>query len=110
MGVADAISKFSGRAERMTNKAADKASALVDEGGDNLSDALDSVRDNASPLIGKASKRAQAMANQLRDGVSDLTDGAVAYTKKNPLTAVLIAAASGALVFGLVKALTTPRD
>ncbi len=128
MSLSDAISRFAGNAQDATDTASRKAQShvknaknLANDAGDAVSDTIDSVRGNAGPTIDKASRRAQAMANQavdtasraaqqLRDGVSDLTDGAVAYTKKNPMKAVMIAAASGAVIFGLVRAFTSSRD
>ena len=113
MSAADVISRFAGKAKDATDTAANKAQSHLD-------DAKDLV-DDAGPTLDKASRRAQAIASQgldaagkaakqFRDGVSEFTDGAVAYTKKNPIQAVVIAAASGALMFGLYKAFTAARD
>lgn len=128
MSLSDAISRFSGNAQDATDTAARKAQSqvkgaknLANDAGDAVSDTIDSARDNAGPVIDKASRRAQAMANQavdtasraaqqLRDGVTDLADGAASYTKNNPMKALMIAAASGAVIFGLVRAFTSSRD
>lgn len=128
MSLSDAISRFSGTTQDVTDKAARKAQSgvngardLADDATDTLSSKLDSVRDNAGPALDKATRRAQDVAaqglqaatraaQQLRDGVVDLAEGATEYTRKNPMKAVMIAAASGAVLFGLVKAFTSPRD
>jgi X-X-X-Leu-X-X-Gly heptad repeat protein len=128
MSLSDTISRFAGNTQDLTDKAARKAQRglngakdMADDASDAVSDKMDSVRDNAGPALDKAARRAQDVATQglqaagraaqqLRDGVVDLADGAAAYTKKNPMKAVMIAAASGAVIFGLVRAFSAPRD
>jgi hypothetical protein len=48
--------------------------------------------------------------SQARDAASDASDSIIDYTKKNPITALAIAAASGALLYAAVKALLPSRD
>lgn len=50
------------------------------------------------------------IANQARDAASNASDSVVAYTKKNPAMALAIAAASGALLYAAIKALSPSRD
>ena len=50
------------------------------------------------------------MASHARDAVSNTSDAVVAYTKKNPATALAIAAASGALLYATIKASRSSRD
>ena len=50
------------------------------------------------------------MASQARDVVSNASDSIVAYTKKSPVKALAIAAASGALLYAAIRALTPSRD
>lgn len=49
-------------------------------------------------------------AQQALDTASDATDSALAYTRKNPGRALLLAAASGVILAALVKALAPSRD
>jgi hypothetical protein len=72
-------------------------------------------------MIRKAAGQAQAVGKQgidaITDAASQVSEAAsnasvsiVAYTKKNPATALAIAAASGALLYALIKALTSRRE
>ncbi len=47
---------------------------------------------------------------QARDSVFDSSEALVTYTKENPVKALLIAAASGALLWSVLKALTPSRE
>jgi hypothetical protein len=49
-------------------------------------------------------------ASQVRDVASDAAESIVAYTKKNPVKALAIAAVSGALFYTAIKALSHSRD
>jgi hypothetical protein len=50
------------------------------------------------------------MASQARDVASNASESIVAYTKKNPVKALVIAAASGALLYAAIKARSPSRD
>jgi hypothetical protein len=45
-----------------------------------------------------------------RDFSANAADSIIGYTKENPLKALLIAAASGAALFGLIKLIKASRD
>jgi ElaB/YqjD/DUF883 family membrane-anchored ribosome-binding protein len=88
---------------------------------DRAADSADELRSDAAPLLKDATGRARALGNQGIDAISDMASqvrdvavdasgSIIAYTKKNPATALAIAAVSGALLFGLVKILTPSRD
>jgi ElaB/YqjD/DUF883 family membrane-anchored ribosome-binding protein len=89
--------------------------------GQKISDKVDDLRGDATSALTKAASRAQSMgrqgidaisevASQARDVATNASDSIVAYTKKNPVTALAIAAASGALLYAVIKALTPSRD
>jgi ElaB/YqjD/DUF883 family membrane-anchored ribosome-binding protein len=89
--------------------------------GQKIADKVDDLRGDATSALTKAASRAQSMGRQSIDAISDVasqardvaydaSDSIVAYTKKNPLTALMIAAASGALLYAAIKALTPSRD
>lgn len=88
---------------------------------DKAVDAADEFRTGAAPLLKKATGEAQALgkqgidaigdlSQQMRDTAADVSGSIIAYTKKQPATALAIAAAAGALLFALVKMLTPSRD
>jgi len=88
--------------------------------GQTMADKVE-LRSEAVPALNKAMSRAQAvgrqsidaigdLASQARDAAANASDSVVAYTRKNPVTALAIAAASGALLYAAIKALTPSRD
>jgi len=89
--------------------------------GQKIADKVDDLQGDATSALTKAASRAQSMgrqsidaisevASQARDVASNASDSIVAYTKKNPVTALAIAAASGALLYATIKSLTPSRD
>ena len=88
---------------------------------DKASDKIDEIKSNASPLLDQASEQAQKLMQQaremfndtvqkLRDEASDASDKAVAYAKDEPIKALLIAGATGALLMGLITMMSRSRD
>jgi ElaB/YqjD/DUF883 family membrane-anchored ribosome-binding protein len=86
-----------------------------------IADKFDDLRGDAAPALKKAVSRAQSMSRQGIDAISDMaiqardtasnaSDSLVAYTGKNPVTALAIAVASGALLYAAVKALIPSRE
>ena len=53
---------------------------------------------------------ARDTAQQVLDAASDVADTMIGYTRKNPTKALLIAAASGAVLLALLKVLSPSRD
>lgn len=113
--------------QALANNAADKAQSglrsakdTAIDAGELLSSKLEDARREAGTLISRSSERVQSaskqgldaiaeMAGQARDVASDATDSIVAYTKKNPVAALAIAAASGAVLYAMIKALRSWR-
>ena len=94
-------------------------SAKVNTLRDSASDALDQVQRAAGPAIKEGKRQAGALLDQsgeLIDTVStrasevavDLGKGVIAFTKKNPFTALLLAVGAGALMISAAKS-TQPR-
>ena len=113
----DAVSSATSKAQggiRATQQAAN--SAL-----DKASDKIGELKNEASPLLEQASDQAQKLVQQaremfndafqtLRDEASEVSDKAVAYTKDEPVKAMLIAAATGAALVGLISMMARSRD
>jgi len=101
-------------ASNIADHAADTATAAIrstqqatNAAFDRISDSVDSARDRASPLINRWSSQAETAARRSVDAVreraahaSDVTTG---YIKDEPLKAVVIAAAAGALLMALLS-------
>jgi ElaB/YqjD/DUF883 family membrane-anchored ribosome-binding protein len=119
---------FAKTSQALADKATDKVQAgirsaqqTVQEAGDSLSSKVSDVHGKAGPVIRKTRGRAQSAMQQGFDTVSDIADQArdiaastadsiVTYTKRNPLQALALAAASGALLYVAMKALRSYRD
>ena len=112
--MADGAAATAQGAIRSTQRAAD--SAL-----DRLSDKVDEVRSQAAPILNKVTSQAEAAARrgmdavrdtsqQLRDKANQASDMTVAYVKDEPIKAMLIAAATGALLMGLITLMSRSRD
>jgi len=89
--------------------------------GQTITDKVDDLRGDGAPAQTNAVSRAKLkgrqsidaindMASQARDAAAKATDSISAYTRKNPVTALAIAAASGALLYAAIKALTPSRN
>jgi hypothetical protein len=87
---------------------------------DSASDALDQLQSAAAPAIKEGKRQAGVLLDQggdLIDTVStrasetaaDLGKSLVAYTKKNPLIALLLAVGAGALLLGGAKSIQSRR-
>ena len=88
---------------------------------DKSSDQADELRGDAAPTIRKVAGQARAIGKQginaitdtvtqVREATLNASASIAAYTRKNPTLALAIAAASGALLYGAIKALTSRRD
>ena len=95
-------------------------SANVNTLRDSASDALDQVQRAAGPAITEGKRQAGMLRDQsgeLIDTVStraseiavDLGKGMIAFTKKNPFTALLLAVGAGALMISAAKSMRPRR-
>jgi ElaB/YqjD/DUF883 family membrane-anchored ribosome-binding protein len=123
-----AAGNFGKTSQALADKASDKAQAGIrsaqqsaKDAGDSLASKVSEVHDKAVPVIRNAGSRAQSTLQQGFDTVSDIAgqardmaattaDSIVSYTKRNPVQALAIAAASGALLYVAIKALRSYRD
>jgi ElaB/YqjD/DUF883 family membrane-anchored ribosome-binding protein len=123
-----AAGSFAKTSQSLADKATDKVQAGIrsaqqsaKDAGDALASKVTDVHDKAVPAIRSASGRAQSTIQQGFDAVSDIADQArdmaantadsiIRYTKRNPVQALAVAAASGALLYVAIKALRSYRD
>lgn len=112
--MADSAASTAQGAIRSTQRTTDQALGR-------LSDKVDDVRNQAAPLINKVTSQAEAAARrgmeavrdtsqQLRERALQAQDMTVAYVKDEPMKAMLIAAATGALLMGIISMLGRSRD
>jgi hypothetical protein len=87
---------------------------------DTATDTLDQVKRSAAPMLKKGRRQAGVLLDQggeLMDSVAsrasetaaDLGNSIISYTKKNPLTALLLAVGAGALLIGAVNSFQSRR-
>jgi ElaB/YqjD/DUF883 family membrane-anchored ribosome-binding protein len=114
--------------QTLADKAADKvqggirdAQHAAKDAGSTLSNKVEELRGDTGSVLANAVDRIQSLGKQgidavsdaaqrTRDAASDTADSVVRYTKKNPMTALMIAAASGALLLTLIKVLRPSRN
>ena len=112
--MADDAANTTQGAIRSTQRATDQAL-------DRLSDTVENVRSKAGPMLNKVASQAEAAARrgmdavrdtsqQLRERATQAQDMTVAYVKDEPIKAMLIAAATGAVLMGLITLLSRSRD
>jgi ElaB/YqjD/DUF883 family membrane-anchored ribosome-binding protein len=116
------------QAQEMTDTTANATQGAIrstqratDQAFDRLSETVEGVRSKAGPMLNKVASQAEAAARrgmdavrdtsqQLRDRAMQAQDMTVAYVKDEPIKAMLIAAATGALLMGLITLLSRSRD
>ena len=93
------------------------AKGTVSRAADLLSSKADQLRSEAKPLIKKATQQTKAFAQsvgdatqRIRDTASHASESVTEYAKANPVKAILIAAASGAVIATLVHTISRSRD
>jgi ElaB/YqjD/DUF883 family membrane-anchored ribosome-binding protein len=119
---------LSKNSQALADKAADKvqggirdAQHAAKDTGSALSGKVEELRSDVGSTLTKAADRVQSIgkqgidavteaAHRTRDVATDTAGSIIRYTKKNPTTALMIAAASGALLFGLIKVLRPSRE
>jgi len=92
------------------DKAADKVNGDIRNARQTATKLGMAAADQAQTLLGRGLDSARATAQQVRDSATQASESLVTYTKENPVKAILIAAASGALLVTLIKALSRSRD
>ena len=93
----------------------------IDHALDSLSNKVEEVTSQVTPLLDRLSAQAGAAtkrgldavresSRQVRDQATRASDTTVAYVKDEPVKAVLLAAATGALLMGLIGLLRRSRQ
>jgi ElaB/YqjD/DUF883 family membrane-anchored ribosome-binding protein len=125
---------FSSKVEALSEKAHDFVATAADnaKGGinsgrqivdatvDGISDRMDQVRRSTAPVVKRAKRQAGLLLEQSGEILSDVSDRAietandiskslVSYTKKNPITALLLALGVGALLVSAAKSIRSQR-
>jgi F0F1-type ATP synthase membrane subunit b/b' len=70
----------------------------------------ETAADQAQTILERGIDSAKAAAQRVRDSATQASESLVTHTKENPVKAILVAAASGALLLTLFNALSRSRD
>lgn len=107
-----------------SNKLGNHGTPISPKSGDKIRDVQESVKDvgasiatSVDSVVGQAKESARQgldtakdVVQRTRNTVAESSEALITYTKENPAKALMIAAASGALLWTLLKALTPSRD
>lgn len=107
-------SRSADQAIRATQRA---ATGAVDSAADSLQDLrhqtvpkLERASEQVSAMAHRGIDRAREISHQLRIGARHASDSTINYVKEEPVKAVLIAAATGAVLLALVSLVTRSRE
>ena len=89
----------------MENSAGTVSSSKLGDATSKAADALSSSSKRVHSMGKQGLDAITDMTSQARDVAADAGDSIVAYTKKNPVKALTIAATAGALLYAAIKAL-----
>ena len=108
------VSNFADSAADSAQNAVRSTQNMANAALDRLGEKVENVREQAAPMINRLSSQAEAAARrgaeavketsaQLRDKALHAQDTTVAYIKDEPVKAMLIAAATGAVLMALLS-------
>ena len=106
--------KAAGKAADAEQQGISAAKRTVDQAADKLSDAAKGVRDTVTPALDEAADEVGDLAKQAQDALQQATqsfratmsrtsESAVSYTKEEPVKALLMAAAAGAVLMAILS-------
>jgi ElaB/YqjD/DUF883 family membrane-anchored ribosome-binding protein len=112
-GFADAVARSAERAVQSTQRGANEAL-------DSLSSAVEDARRKSGPMLDEAGDRIASLADQgaealrgtthaVRERARHASDATLDYIRNEPLRAVLIAAATGAVLMALISLMRNSR-
>jgi ElaB/YqjD/DUF883 family membrane-anchored ribosome-binding protein len=105
------------QAANAADQAIKSTQRATNEALDGLADGVQDLRHQATPLLNRATEQASAMAHrgmdavretsqQVRDKARQAQDSTVTYIRDEPVKSMLIAAATGAALMGLLGLMT----
>jgi ElaB/YqjD/DUF883 family membrane-anchored ribosome-binding protein len=122
---------FANKTPEVQNKLVDQAAASADQAIrstqrvandalDGLAGSVQDLRENAAPMVDRVAERASAIAHhgadavrersqQLSESAHRMVDGTRSYVRDEPVRSLLIAAATGAVLMGLLAFLSGSR-
>ena len=116
----DQPTNIADQAAQTADEAIKSTQQVANQALDSLAGSVQDARQQVSPLLNRATEQASAMAHrgidavragshQLREKALHATDTTASYIQKDPIKAVLIAAATGAALMALVSLMSRSR-
>jgi ElaB/YqjD/DUF883 family membrane-anchored ribosome-binding protein len=116
----EAQNKLVDRATTSADQAIRSTQRVANEALDGLAGTVQDLRDHATPMVDRVAERASALAHHGVDAVRDrsqqlserahrVADGTRSYVREEPVKSLLIAAASGAALMGVLAFLGASR-
>lgn len=96
-------------AQRLAFTVIDAVAEKVASTQSNLPPAVEGVTDQAHKLMQQGREMVQGSTQRARDKAVDLSDQVVSYTKDEPVKAMLMAAAAGAVLISMLSVVTRSR-
>lgn len=112
---------FADQAAASADSAIKSTQRVANSALDSLAGSVQDLREQASPMLDRATERASALAQRGVDSVRETTqhlreralrasNSTVGYIEKEPVKAMLIAAAAGAALMALIRLMGRSRD
>ena len=95
---------------RSIQHSADRAMGKVGEARSQLKPAMDTMSNTVTSAMEKGRATLSDATEQMRTQAQKASDMAVDYAKDEPMKAMLIAAATGAVLMGIVSIMLRSRD
>lgn len=93
----------------MSNNTTDLAHSLIDQTAQSAGAAIQTTQRVANDALGSLSHSLQSAQHQIREGAHHASDKTVAYIREEPVKSMLIAAATGAALMALARAISQPH-
>ncbi len=93
----------------MSNNTSDLTHSLIDQTAQSAGSAIQTTQRVANDAVESLSHSLQSAQTQIRDGAHHASDKTVAYIREEPVKSMLIAAATGAALMALARAINQPR-
>lgn len=99
-----------GSTRKAVDQTLDMAADKVDDAKDSASTVIDQASGVANAVAGKARDQFETVKAQVRVRVGTVSDQIADYTEAEPVKAMLIAAATGAVLMALLSMMASSRD
>lgn len=107
---ANATKEAIGSTQQTAGRVMDKVTDKVDDVRSQMKPTMDNISDTVTSAMEKARVALHDATDQMREQAQQASDAAIGYTKDEPIKAMLIAAATGAVLMAAVSVMVRSRD